>query len=107
MTISIKLPALAGAIALAASAAFAQSTDTETTAPAAPAAEAAADRPLFANPFDPSTWWDGTDGLESVVTVAYIRAHTTVDDRRRLLQLLGRGVSIDQALHRIMGVDRS
>jgi len=43
--------------------------------------------------------------LESVVTVAYIRAHTSVEDRRQLLQLIGKGVSADQALHRIMGVD--
>jgi hypothetical protein len=43
--------------------------------------------------------------LESVVTVGYIQAHTEVEDRRRLLQRIGEGFSIDQALHEVMGLD--
>ena len=43
--------------------------------------------------------------IQSVVTVGYIDSQTTVDDRRRLLGLLGKGFSIDQALHEVMGLD--
>lgn len=43
--------------------------------------------------------------LQSVVTVGYIHSQTDVDDRRRLLERIGEGFSIDQALHEMMGVD--
>jgi hypothetical protein len=43
--------------------------------------------------------------LESVVTVAFIHSKTDVEGRRRLLRRLGEGLSIDQALHEVMGVD--
>lgn len=43
--------------------------------------------------------------LQSVVTVGYLNAHTSVAERRRLLERLGSGFSIDQALHEAMGVD--
>jgi len=43
--------------------------------------------------------------LESVVTVGYIEAHTRVEDRRRLLERIGQGFSVDQALHEVMGMD--
>lgn len=43
--------------------------------------------------------------LESVVTVGYIHSKTTVAERRQLLERVGAGFSIDQALHEIMGVD--
>lgn len=43
--------------------------------------------------------------LQSVFTVGYLRSQTDVDQRRRLLQQLGRGFSIDQALHEILGLD--
>lgn len=43
--------------------------------------------------------------LQSVFTVGYLRSRTDVDQRRRLLQQLGRGFSIDQALHEILGLD--
>ena len=43
--------------------------------------------------------------LQSVVTAGFIESRTTVEDRRRLLELIGRGFSIDQALHETMGLD--
>jgi hypothetical protein len=43
--------------------------------------------------------------LESVVTVGYIHSKTDIEGRRRLLQRLGAGLSIDQALHEAMGLD--
>ena len=43
--------------------------------------------------------------LESVVTVGFIHERTQVEDRRRILRLLGAGFSIDQALHEVMGLD--
>lgn len=43
--------------------------------------------------------------LQSVVTVAYIESKTDVAARRRLLERLGDGFSIDQALYEAMGVD--
>ncbi len=43
--------------------------------------------------------------LQSVVTAGYIESKTTVVARRRLLERLGQGLSIDQALHEAMGVD--
>ncbi len=43
--------------------------------------------------------------LQSVVTVAWIESKTDVAARRRLLQRLGEGFSIDQALYEVMGVD--
>jgi hypothetical protein len=43
--------------------------------------------------------------LQSVVTAGYLSSHTDVEGRRRLLQRLGEGFSIDQALHEVMGLD--
>ncbi|MFO0691688.1 MAG: tetratricopeptide repeat protein [Myxococcota bacterium] len=43
--------------------------------------------------------------LQSVVTVGYIESRTDVAARRRLLERLGEGLSIDQALYEAMGVD--
>ena len=43
--------------------------------------------------------------LQSVVTTGYIASHTDVEGRRRLLQRIGDGFSIDQALHEVMGLD--
>jgi hypothetical protein len=43
--------------------------------------------------------------LQSVVTVGYVESKTSVEERRRLLELLGEGFSIDQALHEVMGLD--
>lgn len=43
--------------------------------------------------------------LQSVVTASFIESHTTVDERRTLLERLGFGFSIDQALHEVMGFD--
>ena len=43
--------------------------------------------------------------LQSVVTVGYIHSRTKVEDRRRILQLIGQGFSVDQALHDVMGID--
>jgi hypothetical protein len=43
--------------------------------------------------------------LQSVVTVAYIESKTDVAARRRLLERLGDGFSIDQALYEAMGLD--
>ena len=57
MSVTLKITAIAGAAVLALGAATAQESTT-TTAPAY-TADASNDRPLFANPFDASTWWDG------------------------------------------------
>jgi hypothetical protein len=43
--------------------------------------------------------------LQSVVTAGFIESKTTVEERRRLLEGLGEGLSIDQALHEAMGMD--
>ena len=43
--------------------------------------------------------------LQSVVTVGFIHSRTQVEDRRRMLQLIGEGFSVDQALHDVMGMD--
>jgi hypothetical protein len=43
--------------------------------------------------------------LQSVVTVGFIHSRTQVEDRRRMLQLIGEGFSVDQALHEVMGMD--
>jgi hypothetical protein len=43
--------------------------------------------------------------LQSVVTVGFIHSRTRVEERRRILQLIGKGFSIDQALHDVMGLD--
>ncbi|MGB0617829.1 MAG: peptidase MA family metallohydrolase [Myxococcota bacterium] len=43
--------------------------------------------------------------LQSVVTVGYIHDQTNVEQRRRLLERIGSGFSVDQALHEVMGVD--
>lgn len=43
--------------------------------------------------------------LQSVVTAGYIQRHTSVEGRRKLLERLGEGFSIDQALHEILGMD--
>jgi hypothetical protein len=43
--------------------------------------------------------------IESLVAVEWIEARTGADQRARLLQRLGQGFSVDQALHEILGVD--
>ena len=43
--------------------------------------------------------------LQSVVTAAYIESQTTAADRKSLLGHLSRGLSIDQALHKVLGLD--
>jgi hypothetical protein len=43
--------------------------------------------------------------LQSVVTVGYIHSRTRVEERRRMLQLMGEGFSADQAMHQVMGID--
>ncbi|MEZ4332929.1 MAG: peptidase MA family metallohydrolase [Myxococcota bacterium] len=43
--------------------------------------------------------------LQSVVTVGYLESKTDVAARRRLLERLGQGVSIDQALYEALGID--
>ncbi|HEB91536.1 MAG TPA: hypothetical protein ENI85_18320 [Deltaproteobacteria bacterium] len=43
--------------------------------------------------------------LESVVTVGFIHSRTSVEERRRMLESIGRGISIDQALYEILGFD--
>ncbi len=43
--------------------------------------------------------------LQSVVTAGFIEKRTRVEDRRRMLEMLGEGFSIDQALHSVMGLD--
>ena len=43
--------------------------------------------------------------LQSVVTVDYLHARTDVAGRRRLLERLGEGFSVDQALHEMIGLD--
>ena len=43
--------------------------------------------------------------LQSVVTVGYIHSKTTVAERRQLLEQIGAGFSVDQALHQVMGLD--
>lgn len=43
--------------------------------------------------------------VESVVTVGFIHSRTSVEERRRMLQLIGEGFSVDQALYDVMGVD--
>ena len=43
--------------------------------------------------------------LQSVVTIGFIHAKTDVAERRRLLELIGGGFSVDQALHQVMGLD--
>lgn len=43
--------------------------------------------------------------LESIVTVEWIREQSSADERQQLLRQLGRGFSMDQALHRMLGLD--
>ncbi len=43
--------------------------------------------------------------LESVVAAAYIEARTNRRQRARMLERIGEGFSIDQALHEAMGID--
>lgn len=43
--------------------------------------------------------------LQSVVTVGFIQSRTDVAGRRRLLERIGAGFSVDQALHEVMGLD--
>jgi len=43
--------------------------------------------------------------LQSVMTVGFIHSRTQVEERRRMLRLIGEGFSVDQALHEVMGVD--
>lgn len=43
--------------------------------------------------------------LQSVETVAWIHERTDVAQRRRMLEAMGEGLSIDQALHEMLGLD--
>lgn len=43
--------------------------------------------------------------LQSVLAVDWIDAHSDREARRRLLLRLGEGLSIDQALHEMLGLD--
>jgi hypothetical protein len=43
--------------------------------------------------------------LQSVETVAWIHERTDVAQRRRMLEAMGEGLSIDQALHEVLGLD--
>jgi hypothetical protein len=43
--------------------------------------------------------------VQSVITVGFIHSRTQVEERRRMLQLIGQGFSVDQALHDVMGID--
>jgi hypothetical protein len=43
--------------------------------------------------------------LQSVVTIGFLHTHTDVNGRRMLLERIGQGLSVDQALHEVMGVD--
>jgi len=43
--------------------------------------------------------------LQSVVTVGYLESRTTLEQRRTLLERLGEGLSADQALHEVLGLD--
>ena len=43
--------------------------------------------------------------LQSIVTAEYIEKRTTTKERARMLQRLGEGWSVDQALYEAMGVD--
>jgi hypothetical protein len=43
--------------------------------------------------------------LESIVAVEWIHAHSSAEQRRRLMRQLGRGFSMDQALHEMLGLD--
>ena len=42
---------------------------------------------------------------QSLATVEWMQAHSTPDERRRLLERLGQGFSMDQALHEMLGLD--
>ncbi len=43
--------------------------------------------------------------LQSIVAVEWIHAHSTADARRQLMRRLGRGVSMDDALEEMLGLD--
>jgi hypothetical protein len=43
--------------------------------------------------------------IQSVVAVEYMHSITRVEERRRMLQLIGEGFSADQAMHEVMGID--
>jgi hypothetical protein len=43
--------------------------------------------------------------LQSVVTAGFIESRTSVDERRHLLERIGEGYSVDQALHEVLGLD--
>lgn len=45
--------------------------------------------------------------LQSIVAVEWVHAHSTPEQRRRLLRRLGQGFSMDQALHEMLGLDTS
>lgn len=65
MKFALKAAALASALTVGFGSAIAQDTTVETTPEAPVAAAPAAEAPAaFANPFDISTWFDGTDGMD-------------------------------------------
>ena len=43
--------------------------------------------------------------LQSVITVGFIHSQTTVEERTRILRMIGEGFSVDQALYEILGID--
>lgn len=43
--------------------------------------------------------------LQSVITVGYIHSRTNVEQRSRMLKMIGDGFSADQALYEVLGVD--
>jgi hypothetical protein len=43
--------------------------------------------------------------LQSVITVGYLHSRTRVDQRRRLLTMIGEGFSVDQALYEVTGMN--
>ena len=65
MAITSKITSVVGALVLAVGAATANEGTTEADTTTTYGAElASAERPLFANPFDPSTWYDAADGMD-------------------------------------------
>ncbi len=43
--------------------------------------------------------------LQSVITVGYLHTRTRVEERRQILELIGEGFSVDQAMHDVIGLD--
>jgi len=43
--------------------------------------------------------------LQSVITVGYLHERTKVEERRQILSLIGEGLSVDQAMYEVIGLD--